>query len=508
MSRIFRATPKLPPGSVRQRLGAIALLLLGGCAAGPDFVGPAPPAVERYTPANAAAGQSSATFTADGQSQEVEPGRRLAADWWRLFGSAELDSAVQQAMAGNVTLESARASLRQSRENLQAGYGVFYPTIDLGFSAVRQRTSPLRFGVNTASGVFNLFTLSTAISYALDVFGGERRTVEALGAQVDYQRYTARAAYLALSGNVVNTTIARAAYQAQIQATEELIARQQEQLDIAKTQASAGTASYASVLSIQSQLAASQATVPALRQKSDQAEHLLATLAGRTPAESRPPEVDLASLALPRQLPLALPSDLVRLRPDILAAEAQLHAASAGIGIATAALFPSFSLSGTYGSNSTTFGDLGNSGGKFWSVGPSVDFPLFQGGASWHRKQAAIEAYRKSLADYRQVVLNAFAQVADALTALEHDAQSLDAQAQALRSAEQGLSLLEANYRAGLVGYLQVLVADAQFHQAKINYLQASAQRYQDTTALFLALGSGWWNQESDAGSGQQERRR
>jgi NodT family efflux transporter outer membrane factor (OMF) lipoprotein len=492
--------------TVYRRSSAILLLLLTGCAAGPNFERPAAPEVTGYIHERIPA----ATVAAETERQTFHAGGTIAADWWLLFHSTELDAVVKQAIANNATLQSAQASLRQSQENLKAGYGVFYPSLDAGFSAMRQRTSPLRLGINTAGGLFNLFTLSTTISYALDVFGGERRTVEALAAQADYQNYAMLATYLTLTGNVVNTVIARAAYQAQIRAIEELIARQKEQLDIAETQASAGTAAYSSVLSINSQLASSEATVPVLRQKSDQAEHLLASLTGSMPVNWQAPTLDLSALVLPQELPLSLPSDLVRQRPDILEAESLLHQASAGIGIATAALFPSFNLSGAYGWNNRTIGSLTASDAKFWDIGPSVNIPLFHGGSLLHRRQASIEAYRKSLADYRQAVLNAFSQVADVLTALEHDAQFLQAQTQALNSARQALALVQANYRAGLVSYLDVLTADTQFYQAQINHVQAVAQRYQDTTALFLALGGGWWENPPYAGgeSGKKETRR
>ena len=473
------------------RIAGIAiLLLLNACAVGPDFVRPAAPAVDRYTREV----QAADGVAANGQAQRFVSGEKIAADWWRLFNSPALDGAVKQAIVTNASLQSAQASLRQSQANLQAGYGVFYPQIDARFSAARQKTSPLLLGLNSVGSIFNLFTLNTIISYTLDLFGGQRRTVEAVGAQEDFERYTMLATYLTLSGNVVNTMIARAAYLAQIDATQHLIVRQQDQLAIAQAQASAGTVPYSSILSIQSQLAATQATLPTLQQKSDQAEHLLASLLGRTPAEWNPPAIELKKLSLPSDLPVSLPSDLVRQRPDILAAEEQLHAASAGIGVATAALFPTFSLNGNYGGNGTTIGAVGDPNTRFWNVGPTIDFPLFQGGAAWYRRRAAIEGYQKSLADYRQTVLNAFVQVADTLKALEHDAQSLQAQSEALQTAEQALTLVEANYRAGITGYLNVLAADVQLNQSNVNYLQALAQRYQDTVALFVALGGGWWN--------------
>jgi NodT family efflux transporter outer membrane factor (OMF) lipoprotein len=362
----------------------------------------------------------------------------------------------------------------------------------------------LQQGLQTPGSIFNVVTLSGTISYALDVFGGARRKVESLQAQVDYQRYASKAAYLTLSANVVNTSIARAAYTAQIRLTEQLIELENQQLHATEAQVRAGTAPYSTLLSIRSLIATDQAALAPLMQKVSQTEHLLATLQGVEPSKVALPDIDLTSLFLPADLPVSLPSDLVRQRPDILSAEAQLHVASANIGVATAAMFPSFSLSGAYGAAGSSFGNLSASEGKFWSVGPSVTIPLFQGGSLWFGRKAAIDAYDQSQASYRQTVLGAFAQVADSLKALEHDAQALQAQVEAQRSASEALRLLQANYRTGLVTYLEVLTTDVQFHQATIGYLQSVAQRHQDTVALFVALGGGWWNAQGASVEGQK----
>ena len=204
----------------------------------------------------------------------------------------------------------------------------------------------------------------------------------------------------------------------------------------------------------------------------------------------------MADFKLPSDLPISLPSDLVHQRPDILVAEAQLHSASADIGVATAALFPTVTLDGTLGLNNTSFKDLFKKASTYWSMAGDVSTPLFHGGTLWFKRKAAIEAYQQSLANYRQTVLSAFAQVADTLRALEHDAEALRSQSQALDSAKEALYLIQTNYQAGLVNYLQVLIADGQYYQAMISYLQALGQRLQDTTALFVALGGGWWNAE------------
>ncbi len=473
----------------RGAYGAI-LLSLTACAVGPDFVRPAPPETERYTRGATPA----ATATADGQEQRFDLGARIVGDWWLLFLSARLEAAVKEAIANNPGLQAAQASLRASQDSLRAGYGVFFPQLDASFDATRQKFSPARFGGSTPPSIFNLFTLSATVSYALDVFGGERRTVEGLGAQRDVQQALLLGTYLSITGNVVNAVIARAAYREEIKATEELIAIQREQAALTEKQAKAGTVPYANVLSLASQLAILETTLPPLQQKLSQTEHLLATLAGRAPAEWSPPQVELADLTLPTDLPLTLPSELVRRRPDILAAEASLHSASADIGVAPAALFPSFTLSGSYGFNNTSLGDLFSGNSSFWSLGANVTAPLFRGGTLWFQRQATMDRYQQSLATYRQTVLGALAQVADALRALENDALALDAQSRALRATQEGLQLVGANYEAGTASYLQVLVADGQYHQAKLGHIQAHAQRLQDTVALFVALGGRWWD--------------
>jgi len=470
------------------------LALLGGCAVGPNFVRPAAPDTDRYTHE----AQPEATVKADGQAQHFTPGTDIPADWWRLFKSPQLDAVVRQAISNNPTLQAAEASLRQSQDNLRAGYGLYFPQGQAGVSASRQLTAPVQQGSQSSGSIFNLFTASGTISYTLDVFGGKRRTVEGLRAQADSQRYESKAAFLALSANVVNTSVARAAYMAQIRATEQLIKLENQQLHLAETQVRAGTAPYSTVLSVRSLISANQALLAPLEQNASQAEHLLAMLEGVVPSKANLPDIDLAELSLPADLPLSLPSDLVNQRPDILSSEALMHLASANIGIATAAMFPSFSLSGTYGGASTTLANL-SAVSKFWSIGPTATTPVFQGNSLWYVRRASIDAYQQSQATYRQTVLGAFEQVADTLKALEHDAEELQAQVEAQRAAGEALNLLQVNYRAGLVAFPDVLTADVQFHQATIGWLQALAQRHQDTVALFVALGGGWWNEARPA---------
>lgn len=478
-------------------LGAL-LMLLGACTLGPDFVRPKALDATRYT----SDPTPEATVVADAQAQRFTPGAGLDAKWWRLFKSAELDAVVQEALAHNPTLQASEASLRQSQDRLRAGYGVFFPQVGAEFDGARERIAPLEQGLATPPSVFNVITLGGTIGYALDLFGGSRRTVEGLRAQVDYQVYAGRAAYLTLSANVVNTSIARAAYIALEQETLQLIALQQQQLKSVEVTVRAGTAPYSDLLSLRSLIAANQATLAPLKQKISQTGDLLASLEGVVPSKAILPDMPLSALSLPIDLPVSLPSELAHQRPDILSSEAQLHAASASIGVASAALFPSVSLGATYGGAGSSFGSLPAADGRFWSVGPSVSIPVFQGGTLWYGRKAAIDAFQAAEATYRQTVLDGFAQVADSLKALEHDAQVLEAEVDARRAAAETLEITQVNYRAGLVAYLDVWVADVQFHQASIGYIQAVAQRYQDTVALFVALGGGWWNEPAPVSLG------
>ena len=283
--------------------------------------------------------------------------------------------------------------------------------------------------------------------------------------------------------------MAQAGYQAQIDATNEIIKIIQEQVKLTETQATAGTVPYASVVSLQSQLATAEASLPPLQQNLSKTKHLLAALVGRTPGEWSPPNLSLMKINLPRKLPVTLPSELVRRRPDILAAEAQLHSASAKIGVATAALFPTITLSAGLGQNLTDITKLFGSAGQFWNIGGNLAQPIFHGGTLWFQRRAALEAFQANLAGYQQAVITAFQQVADSLRALENDAKTLKAQTEALNAATQALQLVKANHQAGLVNYLQILTADNQYQQARIGVIQARALRLQDTAALYVALG-------------------
>jgi len=462
----------------------LSMFLLSGCAVGPDFVKPEPPAVKAYV--------REALPKHTGTGPRFDEGIGPAAYWWKSFGSSQLEAVVAQGLADNPGLQAAEASLRASRENLTAGAGIFYPQVSSTFSQSREAASPVTSGGSGA--IVNLSTLSASVSYALDLFGGQRRGVEALGAQVDIQRARTLGAYMTLTGNIVNTSIAIAAWREELDELDQLIAIERDQLLIATKQHQAGIATYSSVLALQSQLASLEASIPPVKQKLSQAEHLLATLVGKTPSEWETPDLRFSGISLPVSVPLSLPSELVRQRPDILAAEAELHAANAEIGVATAALFPSFTLTGGYGRTGSQPHELSDPVNRFWSVGGNVVQPIFNGGTLRAKRRAAIEVRDQKLALYRQTVLGAFAQIADLIRALEHDAEAVHAESKALESTRLALDLIQANYKAGMVNYLQVILADIQYRQARIGYLEARARQMQDTAAMYVALGGGWQN--------------
>jgi NodT family efflux transporter outer membrane factor (OMF) lipoprotein len=475
---------------IRRRLwrafAVLPLLSVFGCAVGPNFALPKPPETSGYT----ARRLPRETAVADGRAQHFEPGGVVPGDWWQLFNCPALAPLIEQALAANPSLQAAQASLRQSEDLLRAGYAVFLPQVDVAASATRE--SPFIPIPNTPRQTFNVYTVTGTVGYVLDVFGGQRRAVERLGAQVDLQRYEAAATYLTLVGNVVNAAITEAGYTAQITVTRRLIEEERDLVRITETQARAGTVPYVNVLTLQEQLAATDAQLPPLQQKRTQTRHLLATLLGQEPAVWRSQNTELAVIEVPSDLPVTLPSELVRQRPDILAAEAQLHLASAEIGVATAAMFPQITLSGGYGSTSTSTADLFSGPAAAWSIGAGLAAPIFHGGALWFQRRAAIDSYQQSLATYRQTVLTGLAQVADTLRALQHDATQLTANSRQYDAAQQAWRLTQVNYRAGLVNYLQVLTANTQSEQAEIAFIGSRVQRLQDTVALLVALGGGW----------------
>lgn len=474
---------------------AVVAVVLAGCAAGPDFHRPAPPAVSSYT-AGALPSATAEANVAGGESQRFAAGEEIPPAWWELFRSDALDRLIRRAMADSPTLAAARATLRIAEENRRAQVGALFPSVQGNASVTKQKISGASIGQAGAKfSPFTLYNASVSVSYALDLFGGTRREVEALGAEVDYQRFQLTGAWLALTANLVTTAVQEGALRAQIRATREIAAAEERQLALVEQRFRLGGGSRPDVLSQQAQLAQTRATLPPLEKQLVQARHRLALLAGRFPSETGTlPEFDLAGFSLPRALPVSLPSSLVRQRPDIRASEALLHAASARIGVATANLFPQVTLTGSAGSTATQVGDLFGTGSSVWSLGAGLVQPIFRGGELTAKRRAAVAAYDEASAQYRETVLLAFQNVADVLRALEADARALAAQATAEEAARASLDLARQRYRLGAASYLTLLDAERQHQQARIGLIQAQAARFADTAALFQALGGGWWN--------------
>ena len=482
------------PSRVLPLLAALASLLVAGCVVGPDFEKPAAPDVSDYT----ASPLSTTAVTADvagGEAQRFVKGSEISADWWTLFHSKFLDDLIERSLTNNHDLKAAQAALSVARENVLAQRGAYYPSVSAGFSATKQ-SQPGTLAPVPSSNAFqyNLFTPQVSVSYVPDVFGLNRRTVESLAAQQQQVRYQMIATYTTLTSNVVVTAIQKASVQTQIDATRQLIDVGTQILDILKYQLAKGYASGLDVAAQESQLAQATATLPPLLKQLDQLQDLLAVLAGQFPSGATAEKFDLSNLQLPVDIPLSLPSELVAQRPDVLQAEANLHSASAQIGIAVANRLPNIALTANAGSTALVIGQLFSSGTGFWSLGASATAPIFQGGALLARERAARAGYDQAAEQYRSTVLTAFQNVADTLAALQHDADGLKASAAAETAAKVTLDLTQLRLQDGYAGYLGVLNAEQAYQQARINLVQAQANRFADTAALFQALGGGWWH--------------
>lgn len=490
----------------RRRLRPYAVLVaaaLAGCAVGPDFRRPDPPAASSYT-AGELPDTTEGAPVAGGTPQRFVSGEEIPARWWALFRSEALDRLIRQAIQDSPTLAAAQATLRVAEENRRAQFGALLPSVDGNASVGRQKISSAGFGElanNIRIPSFTLYDASVDVSYVLDLFGGTRRELEALSAEVDFRRFQLEGAWLTLTANLVTTAVQEGSLRAQVRATREILAAEEQQLALVERQFQLGGVSRTEVLAQQAQLAKTRATLPPLEKQLARTRHRLAVLAGRFPGDAESfPEFDLDGMTLPRELPLSLPSSLARQRPDIRAAEELLHAASARIGVATANLYPQITLTGSLGSEAGRFGDLFGGGTSIWSLGAGLLQPIFRGGELSARRRAAIAAYDQAEAQYRETVLEAFRNVADALRALEIDARTLAAQADAESAARASLDLARQRFRLGAASYLALLNAEQEHQQARIGLVQAQAARFSDTAALFLALGGGWWNREGEGG--------
>ena len=469
------------------------------CAVGPDFKTPPPPATTHYTRAPEPTGTVAAPG-ASGVAQTFSSERDIPADWWTLYHSSALDELVRQALTDSPTVQAAQATLLTAVETWKANRGaLLLPAVDATGTAIRQKEPGAAFGQPGSSFLFNLFDASVGVTYRLDLFGASRRQVEGFRAQADYQRWEFEAARLTLSANVVTTAVNIASLHAQIGALTDIVASEREQLKVVQRQFDAGAASRSDLLAQQTQVAQNEAQLPALEKQLAQAQHRLAVLVGRTPDDTSVPDFTLEQLTLPAQLPLSVPSKLVRQRPDVQAAEALLHQATALLGVATADMYPQLNLTGSIGSETVQASDLFKTGSAAWNVGGSLTAPLFHGGELLSLKHAARADLDRATAAYREAVLAALQDVADTLRALEADARTLQADQITESDAQDTLNMTKLQYKVGGVSYLTLLNAERVYLQARQSRVQAEAARYADTAALFQALGGGWWNRQNNA---------
>ena len=483
-----------PTGFLNHSLPLLLAGTVAACAVGPNYHQPAAPQAA-LTPAPLPV----QTQTAGGVAQVFAPGADISGDWWTLYHSPELNSLISAALAHNPNLQAAQATLLQAEENERADVGVLMPSLGASFQAQRSHNSTdsvagTGFATpTTALPAYSLFNASLSVSYALDIWGGARRGLESASAQAQYQRDELEAAYLTLTANIVTAAIQEASLQAQIVATDQVIAAEEQQLSILQNQVSLGGVAQASVLQEQATLAASQATLPPLQAAMAQARNQLAAYAGVLPGDFHEADFTLASLHLPEALPVSVPSAIVAQRPDIQAAAAQLHEASANVGVADAQMLPQISLTADVGHEAISTGELFMPQTLLWRLVAGVTQPIFEGGELSAKRKAALAALQVSGAQYQATVIAAFQNVADALSALQYDAMTLNAADAAADAAAQSLSVTQAQYQLGGQPLTAVLVAQTSYQDAAIAQVKASAARLADTAALYQALGGGWW---------------
>jgi NodT family efflux transporter outer membrane factor (OMF) lipoprotein len=471
--------------------GLAALLVSGACACvGPNFHRPEPPRVDRYT-TDALPAETSSAAGPGGAAQKFLADQEVPKDWWTRFGSDELNALVTEALRANPTVQAATAALRQAQENTAAQRGAFFPTVQGSFGASRNLNAVGVLAPNLASGtaLYNLFTPQVTVSYVPDIFGANRRQVESLAAQAEASRYQLDATYLTLTANVVTAAIQEAGLRQQISGTQRVIDLEREALSVLRRELELGAIAEGDVFAQDAALAQLEATLPPLNRQLFAARDSLAALTGHLPADFRPTPLELDALVLPTDLPLGIPSQLVERRPDVRAAEAQLHAATAEVGVAIANLLPQVTLTGDIGSAATAMRDLFKPGTGFWSLGASATQTLFAGGTLLHRKRAADAALDQAGAMYKSAVLTAFQNVADALHALDTDADALGAAERAMSASQKSLDVVRQQLELGSVSYLALVNSEQTYQQAAVSLTQARANRYADTAALFQALG-------------------
>jgi NodT family efflux transporter outer membrane factor (OMF) lipoprotein len=456
-------------------------LLLSGCKVGPDFKPPQPPEAGTYTAPDDEPPPA---------AQRIALGERIEGDWWTQFRSPALDALIKEALENNQDIAAARARVAQAREQVDSAHADLLPSVTFGTTVGRQKYGKSLFGpLDFVIPPFSYYTVGPSIDVPLDLFGGNKRALEERGAYEDYRKEQLNAAYLSLTANIATQALTAAAARAQLDVVTDIIANDQRNVDLVQTSLDDGLGTRTQLLTAQTQLATDKTLLPQLRQEESTARHALAILVGKPPALWSPPQLTLSDFTLPAEIPAGLPSELVHHRPDIVAAEAQLHAASAAIGVATANLYPNVTLGGTLTQQALTPGNLFQGAAAAWSVAANLTAPLYNAGKLRAEQRAAVDGYQAALADYRQVILRSFGEVADGMQALSNDDEQFNSQAAAARTAQAARDLVRRSYTVGNSGILDVLDAERSTAQAQLGVARANAQRLIDTARLYMALG-------------------
>ena len=493
----------LRPCAASLALVAALVSPLSGCMVGPDFKRPDPPKDESYLTSETAIADTVSANVLGGEAQRYVENLDIPGQWWSVFQSKPLDDMIQKALAANPDVQAAMAALKIAQQNARAQRAALFPTIGLSGSATHNEVpASISPPLSSGNSIFGLFTGFLNISYVLDVFGGVRRAAESLDAQAESQCFLLEAAYLTLASNVVVAAVTEASLRGQVATTERTVEIQRQTLGLLQRRLALGQSAVADVATQQAALAQAEAQLPPLRNQLSQQRHLLSTLVGETTSHEPAVTFELANLALPQELPVSLPSRMVEQRPDVRAAEANIHAAAALVGVAVANQLPQFTLSTMYGfqvpASDQIFQVLFVPGQAAVTAGGSFLAPLLDGGALWAKKKAAQAALEQSAAQYRSTVLTAFRNVADTLRALEFDAMALKATSDAERAANLSLEITRRRLAAGDAGILDILNAELTYQQASLALVQTRASRYADTAALYQALGGGWWNRDGE----------
>ena len=501
---------------VRSVLLVASVALGSSCAVGPRYHPPEAPANAGYAP-TPVPDASAAAPVHGGEAQRLISDRDIPFKWWELFQSQALNALVERAFKANPTIAAAQAALVQAQELVYAQRGFFFPTVAANYNVARTKIAG-NFTVDDAPGTqgdghnlnpplldlqntphtaplfYNFHTAELTVGFVPDVFGASWRQMESLAAQRDAQRFALEATYITLASNVVAAAIQEASLRAQIAATEQIIAADEKSLQVLRDQFRLGFAMRLDVEAQQTALAQAEATLPPLQEQFEQTRDLIRALVGNLPNQDVPETFELDALQLPPELPLSLPAKIIEQRPDVRAAEAQLHSANAQVGVAVAAMLPQLSITGALGGNADEFAWMFRHGGPFWNLVGNVTQPIFEGGTLLHRKRAADEALKQAAAQYQNSVITAYQNVADTLHASLSDADALAANVRGENAAKVTYDLTLRQMQTGYVNYLTLLSAETAYQQALLNRVQAQATRYGDTVALFQALGGGWWN--------------